>query len=523
MPDASDTPKPGPPRRGDRIDRAFVGGTLWIGFGYALQALFRLALIAVLTKSLDKAHFGYWALVAATAEILAPLATFGITFGHTRMRAGLSERTQTYRQFLGAAAVVLLSGAAVSLLLAVGSAAFAAAFMGGSALGQRVVLAGAGLILFTSFEWCLRFHFSTELQMGRRALLGAGRFGLELAAAAGGVAAGLGVVEIVLLLLAARAVAQVVAFGGIVRGRGWTRPDFRQVLPAIRYGLPLQLGFTAGTLTRFSDRLVLGGLRETEEVGAYSAIYEICAAHLIVIIAIEAVLLPVLSALANRGLRQRARWMFLAALKYLLVAVIPIGMVISTAARPILLLVTRETYVARLTAEHHWITWGAVCYAVAMLARVLLAVGNRTLLAMGIMWGTVALKIALLFVLIQWWGTLGAAVATFAAFAALMLATLALTGRWIAHGPPTPGAVAAEPQEDVPPATAPFTAASLVLTVLAAAVAAVPLHLLAAPSIPRLVLALAAYGVTYLAALFAFRAIGISEIRTVLGLIRRRT
>lgn len=505
--------------RADGIARAFVSGTAWIGLGCCLQALCRLAFIAVLTKHLDQAHYGYWALVAAAAEILAPLATLGLTFGHTRLRAGLKDRAETYRHFLGTAILVACSGAAASLLLAALSATFAAQFMGASPLGREAVLAGAALILFTSFEWCLRFHYSTELEMGRRALLGASRFALELLAAVVGVSLGWGIVDIVLLVVAARALPQFVAFGSILRRRGVARPAFGQVPAAIRYGLPLQLALTAGTVTRLSDRLALGSLRHAEEVGAYSAIYEICAAHLMVIIAVEAVLLPVLSALANRGLRRRARWMYLAALKYLLIAILPAGVIISVAARPLLSLITRPAYVELLTFEHHWIAWGAVCYSIAMLARVLLAVADRTVLAMALMWGAVALKIVLLVVLIQWLGMVGAAIATFAAFAALMLATLVVARPYAKDGPPA-SAAEAPPADDVPPPHAAFSPGVLALTALAAALAGVPLYFLAAPTVVRLFAGLAAYGVTYAVALFALRAVSLDELRTIWRVMR---
>ncbi|NQT51293.1 oligosaccharide flippase family protein [bacterium] len=499
------------PRR-DGIARAFVFGTAWVGVGYALQAALRLAFIAVLTKHLDRAHFGYWALVAATAEILSPLAALGLTFGHTRHHAGADDRHAVYRHFLGSAVVVLLSGATFAALLAMLSAAFAQVFMHSSPLGQRVVGVGAALIFFTAVEWCLRFYYSTELQMGRRAMLGVSRFALELLAAVAGMVWGWNVVEIVGLVVVARAVPQFVAVAAIVRRKGLARPDFSGVSAAMRYGLPLQLASTAGTVTRFSDRLVLGALRPTAEVGAYSAVYEICAAHLVVVVAIEAAILPVLSALANRGHRRRARWMYLAALKYLLVATVPIAVLFSVAARPILSLVTRAEYVAILTDHHHWIAWGAVCYGVAILARVLLAVARRTVLAMTLMWATVAVKVALLFVGIHWWGARGAAIATFVAFAGLMVATLLLARRHL-RVPPTRGDD--EPEGDTPPDIVPFSVGGLARIAAAAAVAGLVLHRTVRPTVAGVLAALVAYGIAYGVALFALRAIRLDELAAV--------
>ena len=513
-----------PSAKPDRIARAFVSGTAWIGMGCALQAAIRLAFIAVLTKHLnDEAQYGYWSILVATAEILSPLAALGLTFGYLRHNAGLRDPRRAHRNFLGTAICVAVSAALVSLALALLAGAFARAFMHASPLGRRVVLAGAALILCTALEWCLRFYYSTQLQMGRRALLATGRFALELVAVILAARAGCDLVQIVLVIVAARALPQLIAFAAILRANGLARPAFDQIPAAVRYGLPMQLASTAGTLTRFSDRLVLGAYGLSEQAGAYSAVYEICAAHLMVVVAIEAVLLPVLSALANRGQPRRARWMYLAAVKYLLIATVPAAVIMSVAGRPILLLVTRRVYVAHLTVEHYWIAWGALCYGVAILARCLLAVAHRTVLASWLMWATVALKLLLLVLLVRWFGMRGAAVATFATFFLLMAATLTLTHTYATAGLPSTAPPDAEPADDQAPPHDAFSLPALALTALAAALAAVPLRLLAAPTAARTLAALAAYALVYAAALFALRAVSLAEIRTVLRLIRSRS
>ncbi|MFP4057412.1 MAG: lipopolysaccharide biosynthesis protein [Candidatus Brocadiia bacterium] len=495
-------------RPGDRIARAFVSGTAWIGAGSALQGVLRLAMIAVLSKHFAPALYGYWAVLATTADIVAPIAALGLTYGYMRRHAGGEDRGLAHRSFLGVVLVVAVSGAVFSGLLAALSGAFSGWFMGGSELGRQVVVAGSLLLLFTALEFLLRFYFGTELRMGRRVLLATGRFAMEVAAVVAGVESGFGLVGVVALIVAARAVPALVALGGILWRRGLARPAFGAVPAGVRYGLPLQLGVSAGILMRLSDRYVLGAVGTSAQMGAYAAAYDIASFLLLASVTLEHGLFPVLAALFNRGEEARALWMYALSVKYYLVAAVPCAAVLTAAGRPVLVLVTTPEYADIGAVAMPWIAWGAVCYGLAIVARCLLGVAHRTVATMVATWLTTVAKLAALVALVLWLGVLGAGLATFATFLALMVVFLVMTRpvfaahREAGEGPPV-------------------SARALVGLAVAGGVAAVPLWLLAAPSLGRLLIGLAAYGAVYVAALFALGVVRVGELRSAWRLMAR--
>jgi hypothetical protein len=145
-----------------------------------------------------------------------------------------------------------------------------------------------------------------------------------------------------------------------------------------------------------------------------------------------------------------------------------------------------------------------VCYGLAIVARCLLGVAHRAVATMVTTWLLTGAKLVLLVLLVTWLHVLGAGIATLVGFFALMVTFLLMTRPVIAaHRSPADRAGRSP--------VAPWT---LVATGLAAALASVPLYLLATPEPSRLLPALAAYAVVYAAALLALRVVRTSEIRT---------
>jgi O-antigen/teichoic acid export membrane protein len=210
----------------------------------------------------------------------------------------------------------------------------------------------------------------------------------------------------------------------------------------------------------------------------------------------------VLAALFNRQEHDRALWVYGVSLKYYLVATVPCAAALTAADNALLTWLTTPEYTAIAEVAMPLIAWGAVCYGVAIVARSLLGVAHKhmqTMYATGI---ATAGKLVLLVVLILWLEVLGAGIATFLGFFALMVTFLVMARPVIA-------AHQADGQK------LPVSPASLTGILVAALAAGVPLHLIAHPSGLSLLAGFAVYGVLYLGALFALRVLRVSEVRTL--------
>ena len=476
-------------------------GTAWVGVASGLQAVFRLVLIAILTKHLGAANYGLWGILVATVEILIPIAVTGMKFGYSRTHAGKGHDRETAAAFYAAWSVAFLTSLVFAAALWLGAGGFAQVFMSGNAGGRHMVQVGSLLIVLGTAEVMLREYFGTFLEMRARGAIIVARFALDVAAAALAVLLGWGPVALVAAMTVSRFLPTVCAAVVVLRKQGLVRPDWSVIGPFMRFGLPLQLATVASWTMRFGDRQVLGVLRSEAEAGVFAASSDLSAFILMIVVTLQPGLFPALSALFNRERQDQAVWLFATTLKYFLFVAIPVTLFLSVTAGPVLTLVTTAEFAQRGAQLVPFLVVGTTLLGVAAMARNLLGLVHRTTLAMLIWVGGAVVKIGLTFLLVYWWGLLGAGVS--AAVASLLVAVAS----WVASR----RCLAWE-----------LDLRAIGKTVVAAGIAAVPAWLIATGDVGRLLASGACFGVLFVALMFALGAVRVAELRRLLETLLRK-
>jgi O-antigen/teichoic acid export membrane protein len=211
-----------------------------------------------------------------------------------------------------------------------------------------------------------------------------------------------------------------VSMAVIIRDIGIVIPDMRKSREFLRYGVPLAPSETTAWVTQSSDRYIIGFLLGVSAAGIYSAGYTIAAIMPALITPIQVIILPILSKQFDTGrLEEVERYLSKAIEIYLLVA-IPAVMGLSVLGREILIHLSSTEYTdgAVVIAP---VALGLLCYALFTLLINSSFLMKRTMNVLYINVFAAVINIVLNFVLIDYIGYLGAAIATLLAYATMLL------------------------------------------------------------------------------------------------------
>lgn len=495
------TPPPEAQANGSAMPRRFVTGVVWVGAAVGLQAVFRVLLIAILTKYLGPARYGLWSVFLATVEILVPLAALGMRYGYSRSRAGMGQSRESAAALYAAGAVVLFFSLLLAGLWWLSAGWFAATFMNGNPAGRRMVQVGGLILVFGTAELMLREYFGTFLQMRARGLVIVARFSLDVAAAVAVMVLGWGPVELAACMMVSRCLPTAVGLALVVRRFGLVRPDWSVVMPYMKFGLPLQLAGVASLVIRLGDRQVLGALRSEAETGVFSASSDLGLLILMMVYTIQPVLFPALSTLFNQGRKDEAVWLFERTLTYFFFLTIPMVAFLSVAAGSVLTLFTTSAFAGAGAVLAPLVAAGTVLFGVSAMARNLLGMVQRTSLAM-VIWLTAAVvKVGLTFLFVRAWGVVGAGVSSVVVAALLAAVSWRASRRYLPWG---------------------LEGVAVGKAVLAAAVAAVPAWFLVRPDLLRLAAGGLAFSVVFVGLMFGLGAIRIADIRTLAAMLLKK-
>lgn len=269
------------------LGRRAVRNSLVVLAARALSRLVALFTIVLLANSLGDARYGRYATMVAYSALVSVLADLGLNTLYTREAARDPERMAGFIANLVAAKAVLGLLAFAALAVALASAS----------IGELIVPGGV-LLVATTYSALLR---NTFYAVGRLEFEGAAIL-VEIAVQAAGIVAGVrtgqGIAYFVWVYVAsalatALFAAAVIAALGLVRGRA--RLDAGLLRDWLRMSLPFAVGFLLTNLYFRADVPILQHFRPYREVGWYQFAYKPFEALQFIPLAIQTVVYPVLS------------------------------------------------------------------------------------------------------------------------------------------------------------------------------------------------------------------------------------
>ena len=177
---------------------------------------------------------------------------------------------------------------------------------------------------------------------------------------------------IVSLLIIARLVGALVYCVVVLREFPHLIPNFRigaaSASSLLRFGGWLTVSSVVGPLLVSSDRFVIAALLSVKEVAYYATPYEVITKLLLIPVSIVAVLFPALSQAQARD-KQRARYLYLQTVKYVLLILTPLIVSAVIVIRPILALWLDDEFAARASFVAQILAVGVLVNGVGLVSQ----------------------------------------------------------------------------------------------------------------------------------------------------------
>ena len=366
-------------------------------------------------------------------------------------------------------------------------------------MASIAVLMGATLLFRAIASSCTNYFRAFRQTKTYAALSIALEIG-EIGLAAYLVLAGYGIQGAVLALLVARVLIFLVALTLIIRQVGISVPRFTNIRPYLGFSIPLMTLPLIWWVLSWSDRYIINIFLDTAQVGIYSAAYVIGSACAIYIGPLTELMLATLSKLYDGEKITEVKTILSRSLKYSLMLVIPSVFGVSVLSRPLLILFTTAEFADANPAIVPLIASAVAVFGITSITVYSLQLTKRTRLV-ALIWLIAAVtNIALNFILIPWFGIVGAAIATLFSFA---LTSVIITRFSLKN--------------------LPFTIDRLFLlkSLTASAVMGAILWFVAPDGLAGVVLWIIAGAILYFCALFLLRGLTWEEIKSLWGLLKR--
>jgi len=380
------------------------------GIANGALSLRRILLLPVLTKQLSPDQFGIWISLVAFIELLAPIGQLRLDASLDRFLPAVEDRDELGRSVYTAISFGLLStgllGGGIVLAWAM-PLPWDLSRVGAADLVALLVVA----VLLSSLEMMGRAYFrARRLVKFHSALVVADALGF-VALAALALYAGLGLKGVLGAWVVNKGALLVVEWVSISRSTGTFSFDAGLLKRFLRYGIPLlPLGLFA-SLMHLGDRYVIAYYHDWGLSGAYSAGYLLGNLGGLSFGPVFHILGPTIAALWERGEKRQVEEHMSFALKYCLIAAVPLVVTVAVLARPLMRLLAEEAY------EVEPLVIGLIAVGVMVfMASGILQEGIRLQKKTGkitlIYGGCAGLNLALNFLVVPDWGMRGAAAAT---------------------------------------------------------------------------------------------------------------
>lgn len=408
--------------------RSFFRNAGLLAAAEVIARLKGLVIIPLLTYRFHAIGYGVWAQVGVLVGLFAPLITLGTDAGIVRYLPG-TDPTERNRRFAGWVVMVGLAAVVLCTLIALLRHPIAVLAFGDAGPYTRFIPLAAASILTTVF-----LNFSrTWLRLENNALVLSGitlcQAFLSTLALLAMFLLDQGLYQLVLYSVYADALLGTVMLVWIVRRTGLIRPDFTLLPRLIRYGAVLLPAGYAVWALNWADRVFLVHYADLRAVGLYSLAYSL--GYLVIQVVVNPVwtMFPnVAASLWNQDKRAEVQRLFETTAGTMLVLVLPVIAGSAVLGDGVLRALAPPEF-GHAGPVIPLVLGGYLCFILAAFYEVIFGLVDRQVL--GLLTVTIAclINVGLNFALIPQYSYIGAAVATFAAFAVQLAICVALSAR----------------------------------------------------------------------------------------------
>lgn len=387
-----------------------------IGITDAFIRVRGLVLIPLLTKTLGAEGYGIWSQVMITLQLLSPLIVMNLPTAMMRFLAAKKDKKEIGGEFYSTVLIIGL----ISLLPGLFMILFAdevSNFLFGSLEYRNIVFILAILLSLWALDGTLLTYHLTFRKIKKYSVFIIFQTICEIAFVGYAVIVGYDAFGVIAALLGSRALLFVILALDIASTIGIHVPSFKHFPAYFTFALPLLPAQFSGWVIASSDRYMINYFLGLSEVGIYSAAYGIAGIVGIYTAGLGSILLPTLSKIYDENNMEVVEKYLSYLVKYYLLIGIPSVFGIFVLSRPLLHMVTTESFLDSGTAVIPVVALSLLIYGGCTITNQPIALAKKTALIPKI-WGlSSVINFVLNLLLIPISGILGAALATLLAYA----------------------------------------------------------------------------------------------------------
>lgn len=385
--------------------KRFVKNTVILVFAKALQPLITFYLIITISREIGLAGFGAYSTIFKYVPIFGIIAGFGLRNLLTRE---ISQNRHDAQKYVAAGSILALLFAVFSAILMCVSVIF---ISDNALVLKGVWIASVSLLaigLADVYEGAIS-GFEQIKQVGY-ALLAENLFRVGLSLLL--IYFGFGIIAVVIVFVVGRFLR--VTYFYLYLKRNFTNPlagvDWKILRRLLRQAQTFALIMLCVTIYWNLDGIMLESMRSAEEVGFYSVAYRFLALSMILVHSYVSSLFPVI---ANffKSAKEHFQTASRKSIRILILATVPIAVLLSFLAEPIIVFLFSETYGASADVLKILI-WGLIPYSMTQIFAYALVASDKQKIDLGINVLSMATNAILNFILIPVHGFMGASVAT---------------------------------------------------------------------------------------------------------------
>lgn len=392
-------------------------GILWVT--QFINALSGLIILPIITKLLGAENYGVWIQILVTIGLIAPIATLGLPFALVRFLAGEKNKEKIQDDIWSVFTLILGIAIIIALILVFFSFPISK-FLG---VDKIFILISALIIIFECLSQVFGNIFRAFQQIKKNSIIGIASKLAESGMVILSIFLGYGLFGAVLSILIVKIIGFIIISAIIIKEIGIKIPKFWRMKEYLLFGLPGIIGNISSWITQSSDRYFIGVFLGTIFVGYYSPAYTLGCLLTFLIGPIIYLLPATLSKYHDENETEKVENYMGYSVKYFLVIAIPSVFGLSVLSKQLLTIFSTPEIAQNSYFVTPFIALSMLFMGVCGIIGQSLPLKKKTHIDGIIVLIAAILNLGLNFILVPYFGLIGAAITTLLAYAFILIAT----------------------------------------------------------------------------------------------------
>jgi O-antigen/teichoic acid export membrane protein len=385
--------------------------------------------LPLITKNIDLNKYGIWTQILVTVSLLTPIVLLGLSQSLIRYLASEKNAERTREYFFSSLLFVIIWGLVVTVAVFF-SADYLALTIFNDPNSSIYIKFGSLLIVLTAVAQLPILYFRIFQLIKIYSLLRFLEMGVNLFLIFVFLRLNLDLFGIIFASILTNLVIFTISMIVIILKIGISIPKFCELKTLLIYGIPLTPNPMIEWLRNSSDRYIIGLVLGISAVGIYSASYAIGSIIIVIVRPLQLILFPFLSKMFDEGKIDEIPIYLEYSMKYFLMITIPAAIGISVLGLPLLKILTTEDFIFGAFLIP-FIAIGGIFFGIYQISINITQLVKITKYNFYLYAIAATINFLLNFMLIPYFGLIGAAISALISFIGLAILSLHLSFKYL--------------------------------------------------------------------------------------------